>query len=206
MTQPITAQQASQVLSPHLEKIGSCINQGWQRWRHLIDNDAELGLILSNRSRASIVYDCIRYEATQAFHGKEDVHLSEKRGVMLLTFSDKIVLRFKKFRDVGMRTSGIPTQQSRDFAAQVLPGMEELTHLVAGYLPDDTGIGLYLAAITCSLDDDQLWVLDLDLGIDQTVPVVPVPLPIGQDQRDTIVRRKPDTQDQDQNPAATEER
>ncbi|MEV4863284.1 hypothetical protein [Streptomyces ossamyceticus] len=204
MTQPIPAHEAAQVLSPHLDDIGSCLKQGWQRWRDLIDGNAELGLILSNRSRASFVYDCIRYEATQAFHAKEGVHLSEKRGVMLLTFGDKIVLRFKKFRDAGMRTSGIPTQQSRDFAAQVLPGMEELTHLVAGYLPDEAGIGLHLAAITCSLDDDHLWVLDLDLEINQSMPAVPIPLPTGQDQRDTIVRRKSDSQDQ--NPAASEER
>ncbi|MFD8967727.1 hypothetical protein ACFV0C_22485 [Streptomyces sp. NPDC059568] len=204
MTQPITAVEAKQVLSPHLEKISGCIDQGWKRWRALVDGDAELGLILSNRSRASIVYDCIRYEATMAFHGKGEVHVSEKRGVTLLTFSDKIVLRFKKFRDDKMRTSGIPTQQSKAFAAQVLPGMEELTHLVAGYLPDDTGIGLHLAAITCSLDDDQLWVLDLDLGFDQAVPATPVPLATGQDQTDTIVR--PRSTDRDQGQAASEER
>jgi hypothetical protein len=157
-----------------------------------------LGLILGNRSRASIVHDCIRYEAKSTFHGEEDVHVSEQRGVTLLTFSDTIVLRFKKFRDEKMRISGTPTQQSRDYAAQVLPGMEELTHLVAGYLPDDTGIGLHLAAITCSLDDDQLWVLDLDLGFDEAVPAVPVPLATGQDQADTIVRPKSTDRDQAQ--------
>ncbi|MEU8952080.1 hypothetical protein [Streptomyces sp. NPDC048489] len=204
MTQPITATEAKEVLSPHLEKISACIDQGWQRWRKLVDDDAELGLILSNRSRASIVYDCIRYEALMAFHGKDDVHVSEKRGFMLLTFGDKIVLRFKKFRDAGMRTSGLPTQQSRDFAAQVLPGMDELTHLVAGYLPDDTGIGLHLAAITCSLDDDQLWVLELDLGFDQAVPAIPVPLPTGPTQTDTIVR--PKSTDRDQGQATPQER
>lgn len=202
MTQPITAPEARQLLSPHLKKISACIEEGWKRWRALVDGDAELGLILSNRSRASIVHDCIRHEAKMAFYKDDDVHVSEKRGVTLLTFSDKIVLRFKKFRDERMRTSGIPTQQSQDYAAQTLPGMEELTHLVAGYLPDDTGIGLHLAAITCSLDNDQLWVLDLDLGF-EAVPAIPVPLVTGQDQPDTIVRPKTDG---DQAQAASEER
>ncbi|MFF8792785.1 hypothetical protein [Streptomyces globisporus] len=204
MTEPITAPEANQVLSPHLEAISACIDQAWKRWRALVDEDPQLGLILSNRSRASIVHDCIRHEAKTSFLGKEDVHVSEKRGVTLLAFSDKIVLRFKKFRDDKMRTSGIPTQQSKDFSAQVLPGMEELTHLVAGYLPDDTGIGLHLAAITCSLDEDQLWVLDLDLGFDQAVPAIPIPLATGQDHTDTIVRPKPTERDQAQ--AASEER
>ncbi|MFJ3794958.1 hypothetical protein ACIPSJ_01580 [Streptomyces sp. NPDC090088] len=202
MTQPITAPEAKLVLSPHLDTIATCIDLGWKRWRALVDGDAELGLMLSNRSRASIVSDCIRHEARTAFHGKDDVHVSERHGVTLLTFDGKIVMRFKKFRDDKMRTSGLPTQQSQDFAAQVLPGMEELTHLVAGYLPDDTGIGLHLAAITCSLDDDQLWVLDLDLGFG-ALPAIPVPLATGQDQPDTIVRPKTDG---DQAQTASEER
>ncbi|PZG99772.1 hypothetical protein C1I97_24050 [Streptomyces sp. NTH33] len=205
MTQPISADEATQVLSPHLDSIGSCIDRGWKRWRALLARDAELGVIISNRSRASLVYDFIRYEALNTFDGDPEVTVSDSRGFLLLTFSDKIVMRFKKFRDGSLRTSGIPTQQSVEYANQVLPGMDELTHLVAGYLPDDTGIGLRLAAITCTLDKDQLWVLELDLGIDQVAaPVTPIPVASTQDQVDTIVRPKPAAEDTGQ--TASEER
>lgn len=204
MTQPITAEEADLVLSPHLNDICTCIERGWKRWRALLDLDAELGVIISNRSRASLVYDFIRYEALNTFDGDQGVTVSDNRGFLLLTFDNKIVMRFKKFRDGSLRTSSIPTQQSLEYAGQVLPGMNELTHLVAGYLPDETGLDLRLAAITCSLDKDQLWVLDLDLGIDQATPVTPIPLGASQDQQDTIVRPKPAAEGTGQ--AASEER
>ncbi|WP_327691093.1 hypothetical protein OG870_17375 [Streptomyces sp. NBC_00461] len=204
MTQPISAEAATRILSPHLDSIGLCIDQGWKRWRALLARDAELGVIISNRSRASLVYDFIRYEAMNTFDGNPKVTVSDSRGFLLLTFADKIVMRFKKFRDGSLRTSSIPTQQSIEYANQVLPGMDELTHLVAGYLPDETGLDLRLAAITCTLDKDQLWVLDLDLGIDQAAPVTPIPLASTQDQLDTIVR--PKTAAKDTGQTASEER
>ncbi|MGW3571227.1 hypothetical protein ACWDSL_46365 [Streptomyces sp. NPDC000941] len=190
MTQPITAEEASQVLSPYLDQIGRCIQDGWQRWRTLLKHDAELGVIISNRSRANLVYDFIRYEAVNRFDGDPDVTISDSRGFLLLTFAEKIVMRFKKYRDAKLRTSSIPTQQSLKFTNQVLPGMTELTHLVAGYLPDDAGIDLEQVAITCTLGNDQLWVLDLDLAIDTVAAVTPLPAIPSQEQRTTIVRPK----------------
>ncbi|WP_326593626.1 hypothetical protein [Streptomyces brevispora] len=190
MTEPLSAVEAELVLSPHLQKIGGCIELGWRRWLGLLKQDSELGIVISTRSRANLVYDFIRYEAVNAFDGCEDIKVGDSRGFLLLTFEEKIVLRFKKFKDRRLRTSGVPTQQRREYANQVLPGMEALTHLVAGYLPDKTGLGLERMAIACSLDDDQLWVLELDLGLGETgvaAPVAPMP---SAPPRDTIVRPK----------------
>ncbi|MFJ7129629.1 hypothetical protein [Streptomyces sp. NPDC098101] len=190
MTEPLNAVEAESTLSPHLPKIAGCIELGWRRWLTLLKQDSELGIVISARARANLVYDFIRYEAVNAFDGYDDVKVGDSRGFLLLTFDGKIVLRFKKFRDRKLRTSGVPTQQRREYANQVLPGLEALTHLVAGYLPDKEGLGLERMAITCSLDDDQLWVLELDLGLDETgvtAPVAPMP---SAPQRDTIVRPK----------------
>ena len=203
MTEPLSAFEAKAILSPHLEKIGSSINLGWRQWLALLKQDSELGVMISNRTRANLVYDFIRYQAVKAFDGCSDIQISDNRGFLLVTFNNKIILRFKKFRDRKLRTSGIPTQQRREYASQVLPGMEALTHLVAGYLVDEAGLGLDRAAITCSLDEDQLWVLELDLGLgDVGVPTPVAPLPPGP-QRDTIVRpRRREAPDQ----TGTEER
>ncbi|MFC9652338.1 hypothetical protein [Streptomyces sp. NPDC056937] len=190
MTEPLSAVEAELVLSPHLQKIGGCIELGWRRWLGLLKQDSELGIVISARSRANLVYDFIRYEAVNAFDGSESVKVGDSRGFLLLTFEERIVLRFKKFRDRKLRTSGVPTQQRREFANQVLPDMEALTHLVAGYLPDKEGLGLERMAIACSLNDDRLWVLELDLGLGETgvtAPVAPMPTT---PQRDTIIRPK----------------
>ncbi|WP_433546538.1 hypothetical protein ACQPZG_16635 [Streptomyces sp. CA-294286] len=190
MTEPLSAEEAELALSPHLQKIGGCIDRGWRRWLTLLKQDSELAIVISARSRANLVYDFIRHEAVNAFDDCEDVTVGDSRGFLLLTFEEKIVLRFKKFRDRKLRTSGISTQQRHEFSNQVLPGMEALTHLVAGYLPDKEGLGLERMAITCSLDDDRLWVLELDLGLGEigvTAPVAPMPFT---PQRDTIVRSK----------------
>ncbi|MET8345632.1 MULTISPECIES: hypothetical protein [Streptomyces] len=190
MTEPLSAVEAELILSPHLQKIGGCIELGWRRWLDLLKQDSELGIVISARSRANLVYDFIRYEAVNAFDGSASVTVGDSRGFLLLTFEERIVLRFKKFRDRKLRTSGVPTQQRREFANQVLPGMEALTHLVAGYLPDKEGLGLERMAIACSLNDDRLWVLELDLGLGETGATAPVaPMPTTP-QRDTIVRPK----------------
>lgn len=191
VTHPIAADEANKLLSPHLDDIGMCIDKGWKRWRAMLGSDAELGIIISNRSRASLVHDFIRYEATRVFDGDPRVAVTTDRGFLLLAFADKILLRFKKFRGGSLRTSGIPTQQSREYANQVLPGMDELTHLVAGYLPDEAGLSLSRAAITCTLSEDQLWVLDLDLGLGEpALPAIPLPTGPVQEGMDTIIRPK----------------
>ncbi|MFB7472933.1 hypothetical protein [Kitasatospora sp. NPDC056184] len=190
MTEPLSALEAELILSPHLEKIGGSIDLGWQQWLSLLKQDSELGVMISNRTRANLVYDFIRYQAVKSFDNCEDVQVSDNRGFLIVTFNNKIILRFKKFKDRKLRTSGIPTQQRREYASQVLPGLEALTHLVAGYLVDEAGLDLDRVAITCSVDDDQLWVLDLNLGLGDVGMSTPVsPLPTGP-QQDTIVRPK----------------
>jgi hypothetical protein len=180
---PLTSGEAAEILSEHHEGIRDALKNGWLRWRNMVKQDTELAVIVSNRTRAGLVYDFIRYEASSLFDDVSGVTVSESRGFLHLTFDERIVLRFKKFRGKGLKTSSVPTQQARSFEMQTLPGMEELTHLVAGYLPDEAGIDLDKVAITCSLDQELLWVIDLDLGFDDGLdldegldPAGPAPL------------------------------
>lgn len=163
MTELLTQVEAERLLQKHSPVITKVIGNAWKRWRALIKPDPEAGSILSNRTRASAVYDYIRHEALAAFTGVEGVVVSEDRSFLLLTFDDRVILRFKKFRDKSMRIATTSTKQAREYANQVLPGMESLTHLVAGYLPDEVGIELAKAAITCQVDGEVKWFIDLDL-------------------------------------------
>lgn len=184
VTNPLTVEEAADVLAEHRDDIRDVLQNGWSRWRKLVQSDTELAVIVSGRTRASLVYDFIRYEATNHFDGLPGVVISEGRGILLLTFDERLLLRFKKFRSKGLKTSGIPTQQARNFAAQTLPGMEQLTHIVAGYLPDEAGIDLDKVAITCSIANEMQWVIDLDFGLDEGLgglddglnPVGPTPV------------------------------
>lgn len=201
MTNPLTLDEAVDVLGQHREGIRTVLKNGWSRWRRLLEADTELAVIVSGRTRASLVYDFICHEAMAHFEGAAGVVISEERGILLLTFNERLLLRFKKFRGKALKTSGIPTQQARNWANQTLPGMEELTHIVAGYLPDEAGIDLDRVAITCALANEMLWVIDLDFGLEEGSglddglgPVGSAPRPLGptDGQRETQVVPKAD--------------
>lgn len=180
----LTASEAGEILSPHRDRIRDCFMNAWKRWTELIEREVELGLVVSNRSRASLVSDFVAYEAQVAFDGQAGVVLSESRGFLLVTIDNRIILRFKKFRGRSLATASVPTQQSRDWALQALPGMEPVTHLVAGYLPDAAAVGLERIAIVCSFDGYNLWVIDLNT----TASAQTIPFAQDTDERDTIIR------------------
>lgn len=191
VTQLLTAEEAEEVLSPHREAIRGSIHKGWQQWRDLVKDHPQLDMIVSSRTRAGLVYDFIRHEALGAFFAEPSVHVSEDRSFLLLTFDQKLILRFKKFRNDKMLTASARTKQAQEYALQVLPGMEALTHLVAGYLPDELGINLEKTAITCVLGPDLKWWIDLDLDLESGVggSVTPdMPQLPTQQQAGTIVR------------------
>ena len=170
MTLPLSVEQADEELSSYQPRIADSIKNGWDRWCSLLKLDSELGAIISTRSRASLVYDFIRHEAITAFGDDPEVVISEERSFLLLTSKSN-------------------TRQADEYAHQVLPGFQGLTHLVAGYLPDKLGLKLDRAAITCVLGDDLKWHIDLDLGIEDDGVVAPViPVQPTAPQTGTIIR------------------
>lgn len=190
----MSKEAAEAALARHSLALTNVISTGWATWRKLVEANPRIGAILSNRSRASIVYDCIRHEALAAFGATDDVIISEDRGFLLLTFEGKLILRFKKFRGDSLRTASNPTKQAQEYSAQTLPGMETLTHLVAGYLPDDVGIDLKRAAITCPMGNGVEWIIELDLtrvvggAVDDRVLAPLAPVGGDETQVGTIVR------------------
>lgn len=178
----ITKEEALKILGCHLDDIVAVVIAGWSDWQDINKSDPAKTATKSGRTRASWVYDAMAAKAKEVFADKPDVHVSESRGFVTLTFDNKIVMRFKKFRGRALRTSGIATQQRLEFETQQLhmDGMT-VTGVVAGYLLDRIEQQQEKLAITCPLNGDNLWVIELEIpgaSIETITPAVaPTPAP-----------------------------
>ena len=161
----LTQDAGERLLAPHAAGMHKAITDAWAQWHANLANNPSMA-VLSPRSRANIVYDYMAANAEKYFD-EIGVTTSHKAGFLEVTFSDEnAVLRFKKYKDSSLRTSGIPTAQKLEIDMQQLTfdGMS-VTYLVAGYLPDDLGIGLDTVALTCSYGGKAQWQLNLDMAV-----------------------------------------
>jgi hypothetical protein len=168
----LTQEAGERLLAPHANAMHEAIVDAWAQWHEDLANNPKMAL-LSNRSRANIVYDYMASNAEKYFD-EIGVATSRKAGFLEVIFSDdNAVLRFKKYKDSSLRTSGVPTAQKLEIDRQqvTFDGMN-MTYLVAGYLPDDLGLGLDAVALTCNYDGKAQWQFDLDTSI--TADVIPV--------------------------------
>ena len=175
---PLDRDEAVSVLDPHLDRITSVLTAGWRAWEEATKDHRRLSAIASRRTRASLVHDAMTDEAERIFADVEGVHASKQRGFLTLTFDDRVILRFKKFRNKRLRTSGIMTNQRSQFEWQQIhiDGMA-VTNVVAGYLVDKLQQGLERVAITCFEGKHNQWVLDLT-SPNGSVGAVPLQLPL----------------------------
>ncbi len=168
----LSQQDAEAILAPHLGALRGFLEQGWADWH---DSVASAPILATTRAttRANMVYDRVTFHA-EGYFDSLDIPTSRKRGFLTVSFSDgRLILRFKKFRSRKLETGGIPTQQRLEFELQqvVLDGTAA-TYVVAGYLPDELGMGLDVLAIACSYDNQIIWQIDLtDEGTATVVPV-----------------------------------
>lgn len=164
--------EAEEILRPHLGPLRDIVTNGWADWHASVKASPGLATV-RNSSRASVVYDKIT-ERAEAYFDEIGVPTNKKRQFLEIVLADgQLVLRFKKFRNRALGTSGIPTQQRRELMYQqvVLDGMA-VTHAVVGYLPDELGVGLDVVAVACSYGNRRVW--HFDLAADEVVSVVPV--------------------------------
>lgn len=158
-----TRDEASKILDTHMSLLGEPFTVAWGRWLELQELAPELQRHLTPRARANVVYDAAAARATTIFSGMApDVTVHDAHGFLLLVFEGQLHLRLKKFRNGGLTTSGIPTQQQLDFAAQQpLPGMPKATNVVLGYQLDAFQTRIERMAITCSTLGKRHWLLDV---------------------------------------------
>lgn len=148
------------LLEPHLSVLEQVFQTAWARLASWLKNIEGSPADLSPRSRASILYDYIVAEAVKVFIGKDGVRVKKKRGLLVLHFQDRVVLRFKKFRSRTMRTSSNRTRQAERYAEQTLEydsALIPMVHVTAGYLLDSLALDIERLAITCTLNGEHMW-------------------------------------------------
>ena len=157
-----SVEDATQILTPHIDDLGKLFSSAWNTWTSL---PHEVQARHTRRTRASWIHDDLSEEARALFGGKPEVDVVETRGFLAITFSNVIVMRFKKFRSKNLRTSGIMTQQRLEYETQqfALPGLPSLTTTVAGYLLDSLEQKLGRLAVVCPFNGDNMWVIDIPL-------------------------------------------
>lgn len=170
------------LLAPHLTAIRSAIEGGWKAW-HEWQKTKPDPIVLSGRTRASTVYDLVAARLDTYFASVGITTVWKTQFLHVVFPGEKpVILRFKKFLDRRLRTSGIPTEQRLAVDAQqhTFDGMEA-TWIVAGYIPDSTGLELEKIAISCSYYGDLQWSIDLDEDAESGAiaepihPVAPAP-------------------------------
>jgi hypothetical protein len=137
------------------------INEGWSDWQAM-QAASPKPVLFRKTTRASAVYDFVT-NSLENYFTERGATTSRNGQYLKIVFPDqRLVLRFKKFRDRKLRTSGIETAHRRlvDQQQAAFDGME-VTYAVIGYLPDAVGVELEDAAIVCWLGDEQLWHIDL---------------------------------------------
>ncbi len=160
----ISEQEAQRIFGEeHKARFSNCFREAWRRWAAL---PAEARKDLCARSRASIIYDFAATHAVKEFDGVAGVATVDQRdsgGYLSLVFDDTVVVRLKKFRDEGLGTCGIATQQQQRFAIQEPPllGFPTTGNLVVGYLLDDLETSISTLAIACSIDGVLQWSIDI---------------------------------------------
>lgn len=125
----ITENQAKEVLSPYHDALQNCIVAAWEEYHSALH---EIKHKLSPRSQSSIIFDFITDNVSQCFEGEKGINISRKRGLFLVNFGNKVVVRFKKLRN--NRASCIPTKQTLSFFRQLeLPGIPSPKRCIVGY-------------------------------------------------------------------------
>ncbi|MGW4640795.1 hypothetical protein ACWEN6_19835 [Sphaerisporangium sp. NPDC004334] len=158
--EPLDRAACADALKPHMAELDECFRRAWKRWVKWLGNLEGSPADIHPRTRANIVYDFVVAEGKARFLGVEGVRIRQQRGFLVIHFNDRIALRFKKFRNRSLKTSGINTKQAMLFDAQTLEldiKLQPMTHLVAGYLLDELALDINKLAVTCIMNGKHFW-------------------------------------------------
>jgi hypothetical protein len=154
----LSADEAQELLAPHLNDLAECIFEGWNRWNDLAASNASLSYPLTSRSRATYVNDHMWNAVKTKFASAQDVQVVETAsGLRTLLISDRLTLRFKKL-DGRLRPSNIPTRQQEIFESQLtLDGLPEVTRLTIGYILNRVQTEIDKIAIVLRVNKALIW-------------------------------------------------
>lgn len=160
-------------LSHFFKIINEILHSAWDEYQSY---PIALRVHHSPRSRATLVHDFIRRIVQERFEGRSEVHLVNSRGLLLVNFFQKYLLRFKKLSRSG-KPQNVPTNQTNLFNGQQmeLPCMPEMpTCLVAGYQLDPLQKEIQTCRILCPDGHLIRWDISLEENLEATLQPITI--------------------------------
>src|SRR5260221_183607 len=126
---PLSQEEGQQGLAPYEADIQHCIDQGWKVMDDIRINDPSTFSKFDARSKSAAIYSFIKDAAKHIFDGRPNVTLVEHQGLFLVTFDNRISVRFKKL-DRNLKPSNIKTHQQQLIAYNLpLEGMPPVSYV-----------------------------------------------------------------------------
>jgi hypothetical protein len=171
MIPDLTQAEAEQILAPHLPDLCEPIYAAWRGWDAL---SPAFRQPLTPRTRANWLHDMTVARAKATLDRAPTLTYTDQPGFLIVTVEGKLAVRYKKL-DEDLGISGIRTSQFQHWSMQqALPGLDPLTHLVAGYTVSELG-KLGAVEIVCSRGRRVLWHLEASSAAER---VVDFPAPV----------------------------
>lgn len=141
-------------IKDHVPHLVDLIKKAWE------DVDAlspSLKVVMTPRSRASLVHDHMLARAAMYADQTEGVRYFERQLMHGLVFEGKYAVRFKKL-DSDSLSRNQPTTQVTEFRNQMeLDGIDAAHHLEVGYVTDLLGTSVQDVRITCPSGRGNAW-------------------------------------------------
>ena len=155
----LTSEEARGILDPYMQPIAECVFVGYDVLLDWRDKYLEHYLQFSPTTCAGIVHDAMVARAAEVFRGmRPDVAVIEALGSKVITFYDRVVIRFKKL-SANLEPRNARTKQQEEFSQHTL--WPDLTNLTAGYRLDPTGQEIRDVQIVCWYCSEKLWNIEL---------------------------------------------
>ena len=168
----ITEDQAKEILLPYHQTFYDIIVEAWKRFHETCQ---DIKHILSPRSQSSIVFDFIKDNVNQKFQdNKKNIKIFEKRGLFLLNFDNKVMIRFKKLRN--NKASCVLTRQSFCLFNQLeVPGIPSPQKFIVGYELNSIRTEINSISVLYPKNSNQnFWSYDLEPVV-APVPTLEIP-------------------------------
>lgn len=141
-------------LEAHMPYLVDLVKGAWEDVENL---PALLKVIMTPRTRASLIHDHMLSRAAKYAAESEGVRYFERQLMHGLVFEGKYAIRFKKLDDDSLSRNQ-PTTQVTEFRSQIeLEGIDAAHHLEVGYVTDSLGTSVRDVRITCPSGRGNAW-------------------------------------------------
>ena len=160
----VSQDQAVEELNEHLGALDTIIRGAWRDVESL---PTSCHIVMTARSRASLVHDYILARASEYASSAENVRYFTRQLMHGLVVDGRYAIRFKKF-DEDNRSRNQPTVQVTEFRGQIeLDGIDATHHLEVGYITNALGTDIADVRIACPSGFGNAWAVSIsDRGVE----------------------------------------